>query len=49
MNVPVDGDGLSGPIVLKVSEIDLLKQLFIDANNPNDPVAKYLYEQSALD
>ena len=48
MLVPVDGDGLTGPIVIKVSEIDLLKQLFNDANDPNDPVGKYLYEQAAI-
>ena len=45
MLVPVVGDGLSGPIVIRASDIDLLKQLF---NDPNSDVGKYMYEQVPL-
>ena len=45
MLVPVVGDGLDNPITLRVSEIDLLKQLF---NDPNSDVGKYMYEQVPL-
>ncbi len=45
MLVPVVGDGLNGPIVIRASEIDLLKQLF---NDPNSDVGKYMYEQVPL-
>tara|TARA_R110000851_G_scaffold234060_2_gene386622 strand:- start:2309 stop:4474 length:2166 start_codon:yes stop_codon:yes gene_type:complete len=52
--VPVVGDGLSGPVVIEVAEIDLLKQLFNDPNPapppPAEPnsAAKYMYEQNGL-
>ena len=42
MLVPTMGDGLSGPLQIQLSEIDLLKQLY---NNPNSKVGKYLYER----
>ena len=45
MLIPVVGDGLVNPITLRVSEIDLLKQLF---NDPNSDVGKYMYEQVPL-
>jgi hypothetical protein len=45
MLVPVVGDGLNGPIVIRASEIDLLKQLF---NDPNSDVGRYMYEQVPL-
>tara|TARA_R100001509_G_scaffold118449_1_gene72886 strand:+ start:328 stop:2472 length:2145 start_codon:yes stop_codon:yes gene_type:complete len=45
MLVPVVGDGLNGPIVIRTSEIDLLKQLF---NDPNSDVGRYMYEQVPL-
>tara|TARA_R110000824_G_scaffold294113_1_gene482410 strand:- start:4184 stop:6277 length:2094 start_codon:yes stop_codon:yes gene_type:complete len=46
MLVPVDGDGLNGPLVIAVGEVDLLKQLFNDPNNPDTPEAKYMYERT---
>jgi hypothetical protein len=50
MLVPVVGDGITNPtgLVIKVSEIDLLKQLFSDAGDPNDPVSQYFYERDML-
>lgn len=45
MLVPVVGDGLDAPITLRVSEIDLLKQLF---NDPTSEAGKYMYEQVPL-
>tara|TARA_R110002020_G_scaffold111221_3_gene256824 strand:+ start:349 stop:2463 length:2115 start_codon:yes stop_codon:yes gene_type:complete len=45
MLVPVDGDGLTGPIIVNVSAVDQLKQLF---NDPNSAVGKYMYEQDQL-
>ena len=45
MLVPVDGDGLPGPIIIKIAEIDLLKQLY---NDPSSSVGKYMYESSGL-
>ena len=46
MLVPVDGDGLNGPIVINISAVDQLKQLF---NDPSSAVGKYMYEQDPLD
>tara|TARA_R110001606_G_scaffold27010_3_gene86992 strand:+ start:857 stop:2968 length:2112 start_codon:yes stop_codon:yes gene_type:complete len=46
MLVPVDGDGLNGPIVINISAVDQLKQLF---NDPSSKVGKYMYEQDPLD
>jgi|21_taG_2_1085346.scaffolds.fasta_scaffold00062_35 hypothetical protein len=43
--VPVVGDGLSGPVVIEMGEVDLLKQLF---NDPNTQVGQYMYEQDGL-
>jgi len=45
MRVPVFGDGLSAPIEINISEIDLLKQLF---NDPTDKVGRYMYEAADL-
>jgi hypothetical protein len=45
MLVPVDGDGLNGPIVINVSAVDQLKQLF---NDPSSEVGKFMYEQDPL-
>tara|TARA_R110000824_G_scaffold56198_1_gene154036 strand:- start:2967 stop:5102 length:2136 start_codon:yes stop_codon:yes gene_type:complete len=45
MLVPVDGDGLNGPIVLNISQVDQLKQLF---NDPASDVGKFMYEQFPL-
>ena len=45
MLVPVVGDGLNGPIVINISAVDQLKQLF---NDPGTPVGKYMYEQFGL-
>ena len=46
MLVPVDGDGLNGPIIINISAVDQLKQLF---NDPSSAVGKYMYEQDLLD
>ena len=50
MLVPVVGDGIDNPtgIVINTSQIDLLKELFNDANDPDNPVSRYLYEQAQL-
>jgi len=45
MLVPVAGDGLNGPIVINISAVDQLKQLF---NDPGSPVGRYMYEQFGL-
>jgi len=45
MLVPVDGDGLNGPIIINISAVDQLKQLF---NDPSSKVGKYMYEQDKL-
>ena len=45
MLVPVMGDGLNGPIVVNISAVDQLKQLF---NDPASPVGKFMYEQFPL-
>jgi len=45
MMVPVDGDGLNGPIVINISAVDQLKQLF---NDPGSDVGKFMYEQFGL-
>lgn len=45
MLVPVMGDGLSGPIVVNISAVDQLKQLF---NDPGSDVGKFMYEQFPL-
>jgi len=45
MLVPVDGDGLNGPIIINISAVDQLKQLF---NDPSSAVGKYMYEQDPL-
>ena len=45
MLVPVMGDGLNGPIVINISAVDQMKQLF---NDPGSPVGKYMYEQFGL-
>ena len=42
---------MAGPLVIEVSEIDLLKQLFNDplpTATPPNPAAKYMYEQDGL-
>ena len=43
--VPTVGDGLTGPIVIEIGEIDFQKSLF---NDPNDDVGMYFYEQDPL-
>jgi hypothetical protein len=43
--VPVIGDGLTGPIVIELGEIDFQKSLF---NDPNDDVGMYFYEQNGF-
>ena len=43
--VPTIGDGLSGPIVIELGEIDFQKSLF---NDPNDDVGMYFYEQESF-
>jgi len=45
MLVPVVGDGLTNPILIKIAEIDLLKQLY---NDPASDVGKYMYEAGGL-
>ena len=45
MLVPTMGDGLNGPIVVNISAVDQLKQLF---NDPASDVGKYMYEQFPL-
>ena len=43
--VPTLGDGLTGPIVIEIGEIDFQKSLF---NDPNDDVGMYFYEQNGF-
>jgi len=43
--VPVVGEGLSGPLVIELGEIDFQKSLF---NDPNDDVGMYFYEQDSF-
>ena len=45
MLVPVVGDGLNGPIIINISAVDQLKQLF---NDPSSAVGRYMYEQDPL-
>lgn len=42
---PTVGDGLTGPIVIELGEIDFQKSLF---NDPNDDVGMYFYEQDSF-
>jgi len=43
--VPTIGDGLAGPLVIELGEIDFQKSLF---NNPNDDVVMYFYERDGF-
>ena len=43
--VPTLGDGLTGPLVIQLDEIDFQKSLF---NDPNDDVGMYFYEQNGF-